>query len=217
MKREQLKPDLLIATFGPPGSGKSTLCRSLAETFVAETVSPGHELRRLAARGGPVGEEAKRLISAAAPVPDSMLWWMLTEHGSGPLTLDGVPQNIAQVELIVNFAAEYYYRLAGVHLILSRDIARDRILNRWYCAQCREPADNGEPCCDCGGTLYQRFDDTMASTISARLNRYERDVVPAATKFSALFEYSEFDASNDFDDLFARVKAWITPRYDASA
>jgi len=214
IQKTRAKSDLLIATFGPPGSGKSTVCGSLANMLEAEIISPGRELRRLSARGGHVGEEAKRLIHMAAPAPDIMLWWMLTEHGSGALILDGVPQNIRQVSLLADFASQFYYHLVGVHLLVSREIALNRILNRWYCTQCRQSFSNGEAGCDCGARLYQRLDDTMATTVSARLDRYERDVTPAAAKFSAQFRYQEFDASNDPKNLLMRVRGWIKSLYD---
>lgn len=214
IQKTRAKSDLLIATFGPPGSGKSTVCRFLANMLGAEIISPGRELRRLSARGGHVGEEAKRLIQVAAPAPDNMLWWMLTEHGSGALILDGVPQNIRQVALLVDFASQFYYHLVGVHLLAPREIALNRILNRWYCTQCRQPFSIGEAGCNCGARLYQRLDDTVATTVAARLDRYEHDVTPAAAEFSAHFQYREFDASNGPEDLLMHVRGWIESLYE---
>lgn len=200
---------LLIATFGPPGSGKSTLCNSLAGKLKVATVSPGRELRRLAARGGPVGKEAQRIIRLAAPAPDTMLWWMLTEHGARTLILDGAPQNVSQISLLANFATQYCYRLVGIHLLLSTDLALERIASRWYCSKCRKPVLDGEPGCSGGATHYRRFDDTVASTVTARIQRYERDVLPAAACFAELFEYREFDGSNNSQETLTSVSEWI--------
>jgi adenylate kinase family enzyme len=208
--KDRSKRDFMLATFGPPGSGKTTLCRALAERFAVEPISPGRELRKLASKGGHVGEEAERLIRAAAPVPDDiMLRWMLTEHGSGPLILDGVPQNVQQVNLLADFATHYGYRQIGVHLRLRRSVALDRIAGRWYCDQCGRPVPNGEPDCSCNAPLSRRLDDTLTATVTARFRRYRHDVVPAASRFAMQFEYREFDASQDASAVVESVTCWV--------
>jgi adenylate kinase family enzyme len=199
----------LVAVLGPPGAGKSTVCRKLAKALRAETVSPGQELRKMAARDGAAGNEAQQIIRAAAPVPDGMLWSMLTRHRSKWVILDAVPRNFGQLTLISDFAKANFYEIVGVHLILPRQIALDRLTKRRTSAECEQSARGENAHCGCGEQSHQRLDDILPETLAARFDRYEQEVVPTAHELAAQFRCQDFDASRDLSDLMTSVMSWL--------
>jgi adenylate kinase family enzyme len=205
------KPDrrLLIATFGPPGSGKSTVCHALGQLFNAEIVSPGLELRRMAANGGKMGREATQLILTGASVTEAMFWSMLANHQSELLVFDNAPQTVGQVRILTEFAADQAYDVVGVHLLVNERIARVRTTSRLSCKRCSQPAKGLQPNCTCGEPLVRRSDDKLASVFAERLRRYESEVRIAAEEFASLYPYREFDATLSSKRILEGVVAWL--------
>jgi len=208
-KRKDTDRRLLIATFGPPGSGKSTICHALTQLLNVESMSPGLELRKMVASGGRIGREAEQLISTGASVPDTMLRSMLTNHGLGALVLDGVPQTVDQVHLLAEYAMDRAYDMVGVHLLLSESMSMRRIASRLSCKRCGQPTEDLQPNCMCGEPLVRRRDDELVSVFTARLRRYKTDVRSAAEEFARLFPYREFDATLSSKRLAERIVAWL--------
>jgi adenylate kinase family enzyme len=174
----------------------------LAKTLQAEIVSPGQELRELASYNGVVGDEAQRIIRAAAPVPDEMLWTMLSRHQSNRVLLDAVPRNTRQVNLLTSFARENHYEIIAIHLLLPRRVALDRLTKR-------RSSGEDKRHCSCDRQLYQRLDDKLPGTVTARFDKYEQEVVPAANRLALQFECQEIDASRELSDVMMSIMSWL--------
>ena len=65
-----------IILFGPPGSGKGTQAKLLAQKFHIHHISTGDLLREAVSRKSPLGAQAKGYLDAGMLVPDDV--WTVT-------------------------------------------------------------------------------------------------------------------------------------------
>jgi adenylate kinase len=87
---------------GPPGAGKGTQARFVAEHFGVPAISTGDIFRANVSQGTPLGVEAKKFMDAGEYVPDEVTNKMvrnrIDESDADPgFLLDGYPRTLAQV------------------------------------------------------------------------------------------------------------------------
>jgi adenylate kinase len=90
---------------GPPGAGKGTQARALAETWAIPQIATGEMLRAAVAAGTPLGREAQRIMETGALVPDDVIVGLIAERLREPdaargFILDGFPRTIGQAEAL---------------------------------------------------------------------------------------------------------------------
>ncbi len=88
---------------GPPGAGKGTQARFVAEHFKIPAISTGDIFRANVSKNTPLGQEAKRYMDAGEYVPDEVTNLMVRDRIDEPdaepgFLLDGYPRTLAQVE-----------------------------------------------------------------------------------------------------------------------
>ena len=87
---------------GPPGAGKGTQARFVADHFGVPAISTGDIFRANVSQGTPLGVEAQRYMDAGEYVPDEVTNRMvrnrIDEDDAAPgFLLDGYPRTLAQV------------------------------------------------------------------------------------------------------------------------
>ena len=92
-----------LIMMGPPGAGKGTQAKFVAEHFGIPAISTGDIFRANVSRGTPLGIEAKKFMDAGEYVPDQVTNLMvrdrIDEADAEPgFLLDGYPRTLAQVE-----------------------------------------------------------------------------------------------------------------------
>ncbi len=92
-----------LIIMGPPGAGKGTQAKFVAEHFGIPAISTGDIFRANVSRGTPLGLEAQRFMDAGEYVPDEVTNRMvrnrIDEEDAAPgFLLDGYPRTLAQVE-----------------------------------------------------------------------------------------------------------------------
>ncbi len=92
-----------LIMMGPPGAGKGTQAKFVAEHFGIPAISTGDIFRANVSEGTPLGVEAKRYMDAGDYVPDEVTNRMvrnrIDEDDAAPgFLLDGYPRTLAQVE-----------------------------------------------------------------------------------------------------------------------
>ena len=179
---------------GPPGAGKGTQARRLAEEFGVEHLSSGDVLRRERAGGTELGRKVARYMDAGQLVPDdivieAILSQLPDQNGdpgkAGGFLLDGFPRTVPQAEQLAQAMEEAGRRLDAVLEIAVPDeaIVR-RITGRRVCPKCQtvyhvqaRPPKKSNICDQDGETLIQREDDTEI-TVGDRLAAYHRQTEP---------------------------------------
>ena len=119
---------------GPPGAGKGTQAKVLADRLGIPAVSTGDIFRANVKDETELGLEAKRYMDAGNYVPDevtnAMVRDRLSEADEGFL-LDGYPRTLPQVGTLDDILADHGHQLnAVVALVADTDVLVDRMLRR---------------------------------------------------------------------------------------
>ena len=132
---------------GPPGAGKGTQAKFIADHFKIPAISTGDIFRANVSRGTPLGQEAQRYMDAGEYVPDEVTNKMVRNRIDEPdaapgFLLDGYPRTLAQVEELDGMIKFTGHALdAVVCLTADDDVLVSRLLQR---AQLEGRADDTE-------------------------------------------------------------------------
>jgi adenylate kinase len=179
-----------VAFLGPPGAGKGTQARDLAQEWRVLHLATGDMLREAVAAGSPLGREAKGYMDQGALVPDDVIIRMMGERLAKPdasrgFILDGFPRTIAQAEALAKLLKDLGQTLdTVVYFDVSEPELLRRLTGRRVCRKCghsyhmtSNPPKRAGVCDECGGELYQR-DDDAEPTVRKRLEVYQRQTAP---------------------------------------
>jgi adenylate kinase len=132
---------------GPPGAGKGTQAKFIAEHFKIPAISTGDIFRANVSQGTPLGQEAQRYMDAGEYVPDEVTNLMVRNRIDEPdaepgFLLDGYPRTLAQVEELDGMIKFTGHALdAVVVLTVDQDEIVQRLLQR---AESENRADDTE-------------------------------------------------------------------------
>jgi adenylate kinase len=178
-----------IILLGPPGSGKGTQAKMIADKYKVKHISTGDILRENVRNGTPLGVEAKKFMDAGKLVPDSLLIDIIKDRLAKPdvkagWMLDGYPRTIPQAEALDKILPSLGQK---IDVVLNIDVPDAELIKRvtgrrmckcgtTYHVQFNPPKVAGK-CDACGADLYQRQDDTEA-TVKQRLQAYHTQTQP---------------------------------------
>ena len=171
--------------FGAPGSGKGTYASRLKLRLSVDVISMGDIFRELMKEDSELGREVKGFVEKGLLVPDNAVNGVLKQRlaklpvGKG-FILDGYPRTVQQAKTLSAIS-----KVDVVILLLVPDwIIIERLSTRRICRNCgtvyntRFLKPKVEGICDkCGGSLYQRPDDTP-EVIKKRIQVYEEQTQP---------------------------------------
>ena len=94
-----------IILLGPPGSGKSTQAKMIADKYKVKHISTGDILREHVRNETPLGVEAKKFMDVGKLVPDTLLIDIIKDRLAkddvkGGWILDGFPRTTHQAEAL---------------------------------------------------------------------------------------------------------------------
>lgn len=203
-----------LVFLGPPGAGKGTQARTLAERRGIPHISTGDLFRDAVGRGTPVGLEAKGFMDKGELVPDAVVCKMVEERlrhddAEEGCILDGFPRTIAQAEALGATLSGLDRSLAVViSFTLDEAAAVERLGGRLTCKSCgaqfhaRLNPPTQEGVCDaCGeAALYVRADDEPEA-IKKRMVEYREKTAPLADYYRERGLLREIDASPAIDTV----------------
>ncbi|MEX1255916.1 MAG: adenylate kinase [Dehalococcoidia bacterium] len=174
---------MYLVLLGPPGTGKGTQAKRIAERLGLLHVASGDLLREAVQQGAELGRKAKEYMDRGELVPDELTIAMIEERIAQPdaqegVIFDGFPRTVQQAQALDHALARHGKAADAAVLITASDdeIVR-RLGGRWLCANCGEiyqetsrPPSKAGVCDRCRGTLSQRDDDKPA-VIRQRLER----------------------------------------------
>jgi adenylate kinase len=112
-----------LVIMGPPGAGKGTQAKAIAERLQIPAISTGDIFRQNVREQTELGIEAKRYMDAGDYVPDAVTNAMVRDRlaeARGGFLLDGYPRTVAQVAELDSMVEESGNRLDAV-LVLTVD------------------------------------------------------------------------------------------------
>jgi adenylate kinase len=125
-----------LILMGPPGAGKGTQAKGVADHFGIPAISTGDIFRANVSSGTPLGVEAKRYMDAGEYVPDEVTNLMvrnrIDEDDAKPgFLLDGYPRTLAQVTELDGMIKFTGHQLdAVVVLTVNQEELVQRLLQR---------------------------------------------------------------------------------------
>lgn len=207
--------------FGPPGVGKGTQAKLLAEEFGIPHISTGDMLRVAVAEGTELGKKAKAIMDEGRLVPDDIMIGIVREVLISPrvakgFILDGFPRTLDQAKAlaalfdeiginsytVINFNvsdAEVIRRLSA-RLVCTND---GKIFNKLT-----DGVTTHSTCPACGGKLIQRDDDKPA-TVRKRLSVYHSATKPVFDFYKQRNVIVEVDGTAPIDHVYRKIKALI--------
>jgi adenylate kinase len=206
-----------VIFLGPPGAGKGTQARQLADERGAAHVATGDMLREAVSQGTPLGREAKRHMDTGGLVPDEVVIGLVAERLGQPdaangFVLDGFPRTAAQAEALDRMLAGRGIALDRVvFLDVSRAELLRRLTGRRVCRKCgatyhlvSAPPRTPGRCDACGGELYQREDDGETA-VAHRLDVYERQTAPLLAYYRSRGQLASVSGEGAVDEVAAEI------------
>jgi adenylate kinase len=179
-----------VIFLGPPGAGKGTQARQIAESYAVPHLSTGDMFREHVSRGTPLGLRAKPIMERGELVPDDLVLSMVEDRISRPdcadgFILDGFPRTLPQAEKLDEILRRRFKtEPLVVHFIVDKNQLMRRLTGRRVCGIGGEiyniydhPPKVSGHCDRDGGELIQRPDD-REEVIAERLAAYERQTRP---------------------------------------
>ena len=176
---------------GPPGSGKGTQAKILAEKSGAFYFGAGDLMRKEAELGTEYGKKFKEIwdkgegLLVPEEISDGFLEAKLREIQGKQVIFDGFPRTIKQAEMLGKYFP--YENIEVINILLDDDELMLRATTRRVCKKCQKiffRADlSGITKCDaCGGDLIQRQEDTP-EVVKKRIEVYNNETKPLIDYF----------------------------------
>ncbi len=175
---------------GPPGAGKGTQAKTIAEKLGIPAISTGDIFRANVSQGTPLGQEAQRYMDAGEYVPDEITNQMVRnrigESDAGPgFLLDGYPRTLAQVEELDTMLVD---QDAAIDKVVVLTVDQDEIVARLL----RRAEIEG------------RTDDTE-DVIRKRQQVYAEQTAPLSSVYGDRGVLVEVDGMGAVEDVSARI------------
>ena len=213
---------MYIILLGAPGAGKGTQAVMLAEKLKLVQVASGDLFRQALQNETELGIKAKAYMEKGQLVPDEITIQMVLERLSAPdcengAILDGFPRNTQQAEALDKALRQQSRAIDKVvYIKVSEGELLKRLSGRWICRHCQAPyhAVDSPPkiegkCDRCGGELYQRADDTVA-TVKKRLEVYFKETSPLIDYYKQAGKLIEIKGEGTVVEVNRRIAAALT-------
>lgn len=208
--------NLLIT--GPPGSGKGTIARKIAEDYSLEHISTGELIRHGIKKNNLKLLTYKKSLSKGNLLPDEVVLELIKEkfEQKGHFILDGFPRTVKQAEMLETFLKEQSIPLSAViKMSIDDETVKKRISGRRECKNCDAvyniyffPPKKENICDKCNSKLYSREDDNPES-VEHRLEIYKEESVPIEDFYRTKGIFTEIDGSGKPEDAYSRVKKFL--------
>jgi len=201
---------------GPPGSGKGTQGKRLAEHFGIPHISTGDLIRDQIARGTVFGRKVEDGIAAGNFAPDSDILDLVHERllesdARGGYVLDGFPRDLAQARLFADQLRAEAASLSVIELQVSPEAVVDRLAGRQVCPICdavyhsRYCPPKAQGVCDLDGAALYRRPDDEPDAVRHRLDVYEAETLPLRKFYEDLGQLRSVAAEGDAVQVFSTL------------
>ncbi len=184
-----------LILFGPPGSGKGTQAKKLAEKYNILHISTGDLFRKEIGDKSELGELAMEYINKGELVPNKvtigMLRSALERHGSTfGVIYDGYPRTVDQARALDVLLEE---EDDEIDLLISLKVDDEEIISRILER----------------GKKEGRVDDQDEKIIHDRIEVYKNETQPVYAYYDAMDKAMTINGKGSIDDIFERITETI--------
>lgn len=177
-----------IVFFGPPGSGKGTQAKLIANEFNISHLSTGDILREKLNDGDDLSSQLKKIMSSGNLVSDDLLNKIISDKliskvCKNGFILDGYPRTIIQSEFLLSFIQNNQINLNFIFdFKIDFKTVEERIISRSH--------------------QEKRTDDNL-EVIKTRLDKYTEETYPVSQFFSNNYDENYFiiDADQEVSQI----------------
>ena len=208
---------------GPPGSGKGTQAKRVAESKGWVHVSTGDLLRDAVRNRTPLGLTVEQVMKSGLLVSDQTVIDIIDERLARPdcatgFILDGFPRTLGQAEALDRILATRKMPLDRVIAFeVPDDAVVERISGRRSCPTCQTPyhvrfvPPKKAGICDKDGTaLIQRADD-QEDRVRTRLAKYHGETAPVVPFYERRGLVRRIDGTVSPDDVNRALERALQP------
>lgn len=206
-----------VILVGPPGVGKGTQAAVLEVQTGLKHIASGELFRRHMLQETELGVLARTYVDRGELVPDNVVIDMILDRVFQPdcshgVIFDGFPRTTEQARALEIALHNHHQSIQAVlFLNAPRDVLLKRIVGRQTCRACQTPYNiyysppHVEGVCDtCGGDLYTRSDDNMA-TARHRLDVYFQQTMPLIEHYRAVGLLYDIDGVGETSVITERL------------
>jgi adenylate kinase len=210
-----------LIMLGPPGAGKGTQAKMIAEEFNLAHVSSGDLFREHLSADTELGKLAKTFMDKGDLVPDDVTISMIRERLQEPdckegAILDGFPRTIPQSDALVNLLSELGGALVlAPYITVPPETLVKRLSSRYTCREqghifnleYNPPKVSG--ICDLDRSeLYQRADD-KPETVEKRIQVYLDQTAPLINHYRDKGLLLEVDGNMSIEEVNAMISSAV--------
>ena len=203
-----------LVLFGPPGAGKGTQARGIAEARGVPQISTGDMLREAVRSESELGRKIVMVLDSGELVNDEIVVDIVRERLARPdaaagFILDGFPRTVMQASALDDMRVGRG-PLTIIQLAVPDDELVSRISHRRVCSTCgaiaggrvsdRSEDGTGGTCSACGGTLRQRSDD-REDVVRGRLQVYHSQTSPVVPFYETRPGFAKVDGNQSRDEV----------------
>jgi adenylate kinase len=218
---QKIGPVILL---GPPGAGKGTQAKKIADHYRIPQISTGDLLREHVIRGTELGLKAKAIMDRGELVPDGLMYGMVADRLKQAdcergYILDGFPRTAGQAGWLDAFLEREFFEKSEKcsPVVIRMDVDYTQLLlrltGRRSCPTCGRiynlhfQPPRVDELCDLahGSKLVQRSDD-RDEVIRPRLTAYEVQTKPVADYYQAQGRLIPLNADRPVDEVTAEIR-----------
>lgn len=206
---------------GPPGSGKGTQAKKLAQKLSYIHFGTGDLMRKEAEKGTPLGLQFKKVWKKGKGelVSEDLVQKFVAQkiHEldiSKGVVFDGYPRTVSQANHLFRILKEKSIdNLVVFNLVVNTDELIKRLETRRVCQGCKrvfqDPDSLGiTDCNDCEGKLIQREED-KSEVIRRRIEIYNKQTAPLIDFYQKTNNLIEINGNPPIKEVWAEIQEKI--------
>lgn len=207
-----------IILMGPPGAGKGTQAKKLVDKYGLYQISTGDLFRAEIKANSGYGVIAQYFSKYGYLVPDDFTIQMVEDYFKANtfengFILDGFPRTIIQARKLEDMERMFGFKIdAIINLDIPEVKLIKRLSGRRTCQDCGtsfhtefNPPKKIGVCDKCGGTLYQREDESEAA-VKVRLDTYNRQTKPLIDYYTMKGTLTNVNGDQSMEDVFSSIE-----------
>jgi adenylate kinase len=179
-----------VVLLGPPGSGKGTQAKLLAERLGIPQISTGEMLRAAVREGTPLGQRVKAVMEAGELVSDEAMIALIRERIAAPdaragFVLDGFPRTVDQAA-----ALDRLLEGNGTHIsaVVNLSVPDSALIDRLA-----------------GRSGQEKRSDDRQETVLERLRVYHEKTEPLAEFYRGRRLLTDVDGMGEIAEVAGRI------------